>query len=426
MQAVILTGGKGTRLGDLVKDIPKPLIKIGNKPVVEHQILLLKDYNIKKVWILAGYLGEKIKDYLGNGERYGLEINYLQEEEPLGTAGAFKTLKDKITDDFLLLYGDVMLDFDIEKFINWHINKKESICSMFVHPNDHPADSDLVEVDNDKVTAILPKPHTSNYHNLAAATTYIFSPKVFDYIEGKTDIGRDIMPLLIESGSVYAYNSPEYMKDMGTIERLAEVRKDYESGRINRSNKRKAIFLDRDGVINKEVNQLNKIEDFELLDSVPEAIRKMNEDYLVVVITNQPVIARGLLTEKGLDEIHKKMETELGNKRAKIDRIYYCPHHPDKGFDGEVPELKINCDCRKPEIGLIKKAEKDLNIDLEGSFFIGDATRDAKTAENAGIRFIGVATGYGCQDGKYEVNKFPIYSNLLEAYDKEIHQKTIK
>jgi histidinol-phosphate phosphatase family protein len=180
---------------------------------------------------------------------------------------------------------------------------------------------------------------------------------------------------------------------------------------------RKAVFLDRDGVINEEVDQLSKLEDFRMYSFAARALKKINKaGYLAILITNQPMIAKGFMTERDLEDIHKRLETELDRGGAKIDAIYYCPHHPEKGFRGEVPELKIKCHCRKPNIGLIKKAQKDFNLDLSKSFFIGDSSVEAKTAENAGIKFVGVKTGYACQDGKYPINqKFPLFENLLEA-----------
>jgi D,D-heptose 1,7-bisphosphate phosphatase len=179
----------------------------------------------------------------------------------------------------------------------------------------------------------------------------------------------------------------------------------------------KAIFLDRDGTINKYVGELSKEDDFILYSFAAHAIRKINQaGYLVVVITNQPMIAKGFLTALELENIHKKMDALLNFERAKLNAIYYCPHHPTKGFRGEVKELKISCDCRKPGIGLVKQAEKDFNINLRKSFFIGDSTMDAKTAENAGIPFIGVKTGNGLRDGKYSLSmKFSVYEDLLDA-----------
>lgn len=425
-KAVILAGGKGRRLSPITKTIPKPLIKIGKKPVIEHQILLLKEYGIKEIWILLGHLGNKIREYLQDGQKWNVNIHYHQEKEPLGTAGALKTLKNKIKEDFLLFSGDVMLDIDIGRFVNWHKEKNKSIASIIVHPNDHPFDSDLVEVDNGgRIISLLRRPHHPEaiFRNLSIASAYIFSPKMFQHIpkKQKSDIEKDMLPLLLKSKEeAYAYNTPEYLKDMGTPERLRRVRKDYLSGKIKRlnlKNKRKAIFLDRDGVINEEVDQLSRIQDFKLYDFAAKAVKKINDsEYLAVLITNQPMIAKGFLSEADLDEIHKKLETELGKRGAKIDAIYYCPHHPEKGFRGEVPELKIECDCRKPKTGLIKKALSDFNLDLSKSFFIGDSSVDAETAENAKINFVGVKTGYACQDGRYQIKQyFPLYKNLFTA-----------
>ena len=425
-KAVIIAGGKGTRLAPLAKNIPKALIKIGKKPLIEHQIALLKRYEVKEIWILLGYLGDQIREYLQDGKKWNVNIYYHQEKKPLGTAGALKILQRKIKEDFLVLFGDIMLDFDMQRFINWHKEKKGKICSIIVHPNDHPFDSNLVELGRKgEVISLLRKPHRPGaiFRNLSIAGVYIFSPKIFQYIakEKKSDIEKNILPLILKSKyKIYAYNTPEYFKDVGTPKRLREVNRASASGRIKRfnlRNKRKAIFLDRDGVINEEIDQLSKIKYFKIYRFAAKAIKKINNsDYLTIIITNQPMIAKGFMTEADLNEIHKKLETELGFKGAKIDAIYYCPHHPERGFVGEVPELKVKCGCRKPSPGLVKKAVRDFNLDLSKSFFIGDSSIDAKTAENTRINFIGVKTGYACQDGRYQIKQsFPLYKNLLEA-----------
>jgi len=154
-------------------------------------------------------------------------------------------------------------------------------------------------------------------------------------------------------------------------------------------NKQKAIFLDRDGTINKYVGFLRNIDEFELLDGVAAAIRKINESgYLAIVVTNQPVIARGEVSFEELNEIHNKMETLLGKEGAYLDAIYYCPHHPHKGYEGERPELKMDCACRKPKPGMLFKAAEDFNIDLSQSWMIGDGENDIKAGINAGCKTI--------------------------------------
>ena len=204
----------------------------------------------------------------------------------------------------------------------------------------------------------------------------------------KMDMDRQILKPLCGNGRMYCYDSPEYCKDMGTPERFEQVSRDFQNGTVsakNLSKPQKAIFLDRDGTINKHIGFLRKPEELELCDGAAEAIKMINSSgYLAIVITNQPVIARGEVTVDGLEEIHKKLETELGKAGAYIDGLYYCPHHPDKGFEGEVPELKIQCDCRKPKPGLIFRAAKDFNADIEQSWMIGDGKNDVGVGKNAG------------------------------------------
>jgi len=424
MKAAILTGGKGLRLGALTKATPKPLIKIGKKPVIAHQIGLLKRYGIKEVWLLSGYLGKQLEDYLGDGKKWGIKIHYFQENKPLGTAGAIKTLEKEIKEDFLVFSGDVMMDFDIGRFVRWH-EKKKGIASFVVHPNNHPFDSDLVETDKEgKIISLLKKPHPAGltFHNLSIASGYIFSPEIFFYIpkNRKTDIEKDILPRLLRAKKkIYIYNTPEYFKDMGTPKRLKEVKRDYAQGKIskfNLKNKRKAVFLDRDGVINKEDDHLSKIEDFKIYGFAAKAIKKINNsDYLAIIVTNQPMIAKGFILESDLNEMHKKLETELGRAGAKIDAIYICPHHPEKGFFGERPKLKIKCDCRKPKPGLLFKARKEFNLNLKKSYMIGDQTRDILAGKRAGCKTILVKTGYGGKDNLFSVKPDFIANNLFEA-----------
>lgn len=395
MIAVILAGGKGTRLGELTKEIPKPMIRVGGKPVLEHQIELLKRYGITEIILLTNHFSDVIEEYFGDGEALGVNIKYFKEKEgePLGTAGSVKALEGVLKDDFLVLYGDVMMDVNVDNFIRYH-RAKNSKGTLALHPNSHPYDSDLVEVALDKrIVAFHSKPHgeSEHNHNLVNACLYLLSPKIFSFIPKNTkcDFGKDIFPVAFKKIQMFGYLTAEYILDMGTPERLIMVEKDLASGKIsalNNTNKRKAIFIDRDGTINKDVDLLHQVEDFSLLPGVIEAIKAINNsDYLAIVVTNQPVIARNLCTQEKLDEIHKKMETLLGREGAKIDSIYYCPHHPDGGYPGENPLFKTSCECRKPGIGMITEAARDYNIDIENSYIIGDSWRDVVCGENADL-----------------------------------------
>lgn len=431
MKAVIIAGGKGKRLGKISNKLPKSMIRIGGKPVLEHQLNLLISYGIKEVWLLTGYKGEMIRNYFGIGKKWNIKIHYSQEEKILGTSGAVKRVAENFSKDFLVLYGDVMVNFDIKRFIRFHYRHgKDSLATIVVHPNDHLLESDLVELKNNQVVNIYAKPHPPNIwrHNLVSAAVYILSPKIFQFIplNRETDFGKDIFPQLFKKKKkIVAYKIWEYFRDMGTLSQLKKVKKDYQLGiyqRLNYQNKQKAIFLDRDGVINKEVDELVNIDDLIIYPFSYSAIKKINQsEFHAIVVTNQPMIAKGKLAEVELNEIHSKLEMLLGKKGAKIDAIYYCPHHPERGWEGEIRELKIKCSCRKPNIGLIKRAVKDFNIDLSKSYFIGDSLDDYQTAINAKIKFVGVETGHGFKEvvsyGKLGTgaDKILLKKNLTEA-----------
>ena len=294
MQLVIIAGGKGTRLG--LKDIPKPMCPINGKPLLEMQIDLAKRYGINEIFILSGHLSQVIIDYFGDGSKFGVNIHHIVESKPLGTAGSLKLLEGTLKERFLVFYGDVVMDFDIKSFIEFDKQNEKSIGSLIVHPGNHPYDSDLVEVNDKKeIIGFLPKPHPKDllYRNLNNAAVYILSPKIFNEIPNdvNTDFGKDIFPKIVQDGKLLrTYDTPEYIKDMGTPDRLQHISEDVRSGLVaslNRKNPRRAIFLDRDGTINVNMDTHPTVECFTLLPGVPDAIRLINESlYLAVVVTN--------------------------------------------------------------------------------------------------------------------------------------------
>lgn len=396
MKAVIMAGGKGTRIAGAYADIPKPMIPVAGKPVLEHQLTVLREQGVRDIILSVGHLGHVIQNYFRDGAAFGVHIGYVEEQTPLGTAGALFCLKDVLTEDFMLINGDLIFDVDIARFAAFH--RGGGLATIFTHPNDHPFDSGIIFTDaGHRVTCWLNREDQRGwYHNRVNAGLHILSPKLLEFpgfsAGQKVDLDRDLLRPLIVSGNLIAYSSPEYVKDMGTPERCHEVEADILSGRVagkNRSKKQKAVFLDRDGTINEYVGFLTDVNDFRLLEDSAQAIREVNKSgYLAIVVTNQPVVARGGVTFEELDEIHAKMETLLGEQGAYVDAVYYCPHHPDKGFAGEVPELKIECECRKPKPGLLLRAARDFNIDLESSWMVGDSERDALAGKQAGCRTV--------------------------------------
>ena len=407
MKTVIMAGGKGTRISSVASDIPKPMIKIEGKPVLEHEIECLRDQGFTDLIITVSHLGQFIMDYFGDGSKFGVKIRYFNEETPLGNAGALFKLRNELDDVFLLLNADSIFDVDFIRFVEYH-RAHGGLVTLFSHPNSHPYDSGvLIANENRLVEQWLTKEDIRPqwYRNRVNAGLHVINPSVLDMtgikaeqvgMDGpggkivKVDLDRQILKPLCGTGLMFCYDSPEYVKDMGTPDRYDTVCRDFAAGRVKAKNlkqKQKAVFLDRDGTINKYAGFLRNIDDFELIPGVAEAVRMINESgSLAIVVTNQPVIARGEVTVEQLQTIHNKMETLMGAEGAYFDAIYYCPHHPHKGFEGEVPELKIDCDCRKPKPGMLLQAAEDFNIDLGQSWMIGDSENDIKAGKAAGCR----------------------------------------
>jgi D,D-heptose 1,7-bisphosphate phosphatase len=336
-------------------------------------------------------LGQVIKDHFGDGGRFGASIGYITESEPLGTAGAIYYLKGLLAEDFLFINGDLIFDIHVKRFMDFH-KAAGKTATLFTHPNSHPFDSALVAADDSgAVTAILSKEERRGWRrNRVNAGLHILSPRIFELFKEprRADLDREVLPKLVSSGEVRAYSSPEYVKDVGTPERHRQAGDDIRRGVVKAKsllNRQSALFLDRDGTINKYAGLLTDIEDFELNAGIADIIKEANlGGRLAIVVTNQPAIARGDITWEQLGEIHGKMETLLGGQGAYVDDIFVCPHHPDKGFEGERTEYKINCSCRKPKPGLLLQAAEKYNIDLGRSLMIGDSEADMEAARNAG------------------------------------------
>ncbi len=398
MKTVITAGGKGSRIASIFGEIPKPMIPVCGCPILEYQINYLREQGFDDIIITIGYLGNVVQEYFADGSKFGVNICYYLEKDLLGTAGALIALKEILTDDFFLINGDLIFDVDLCRMMERH-KATDALATIATHPNGHPYDSALIFSGTDgRATRWLNKEDKRTiYKNRVNAGIHILSPEVltpFSEVR-KIDLDRDILKPLVANGKVFVYDTPEYIRDTGTPERYYEVCHDVEIGVVRAKslcNKQRAVFLDRDGVINRYKGFIKKTDDLELLPGVAAAIKKLNRSgWLVVVVTNQPVIARGECTWEELMQINYAMETQLGMEGAYVDDIFICPHHPDKGFEGEVPEYKIECDCRKPKPGLILRAANKYNINLSDSYMVGDSLRDLDAGINAGCTpvFIG-------------------------------------
>jgi len=440
-QLVILAGGKGTRLKDRLGDLPKPMIPIAGKPLLEHQVALARKYGFTDLVFFVHYRADLIEKHFGDGKKFGVQIRYVLEREPLGTAGAVLAGFEHLAERFLVMYGDTMVNVDLERIWDTHKHHRAE-ATLLLHPNDHPFDSDLVEVNAEsRVLAFHNRPHPEGVwrQNLVNAGLYVIQKRALEFHTRRLgapkpgagesprpasilDFGKDVFPAMLQQGAkLFGYNSPEYIKDIGTPQRYDRICGEFASGVIARSSfatPQRAVFLDRDGTLVSDKDCLRSADGLELLPGVAEALHKLNHGgWRAVLVTNQPVVAKGWVSEAGLQIIHNKLETLLGREHAFLDRIYFCPHHPDKGFPGERVDLKIDCDCRKPKSGMLRSAVKDLNIDLKQSWMIGDTTTDMQTAKNAGVKSILVRTGSAGKDGKYDAQPDFTFDTLNQAVD---------
>ena len=405
MKIAILAGGRGTRLG--LSDRPKPMVPIGGKPLLERLVEDARARGFGEFVFLTGHLSEVIEQHFGDGSRFGVSIAHVREKEPLGTAGAVRDARAHFDEPFILLYGDTLIDVDFAHMAGFH-RDQGGAATLFVHPNDHPFDSDLVVVDGKhQVKALLPSPHSSGDHlrNLVSAALYVLDPSAIDHVPatGAFDWGKDIFPAMLTSGArINAYRSLEYVKDIGTPERLARGEQDLASGKVSRLSRRQAkpaIFLDRDGILNEERNGVHSPEALTLMPDAAEALRAINKAGIpAICVTNQPDVAKGMVTPQALETIFAALDGALGEKGAYLDDLYHCPHHPESGWPGEVAELKISCDCRKPEPGMLLRAAEEHRLDLSRSWMIGDRHVDMAAAHRAGARGILVQTGHAGSD----------------------------
>lgn len=401
------------------------MVPLLGRPLLEYQLELCRRHGFHRVLLLLHDRHEAIRAHFADGSRHGVTLGYQIEETPRGTAGALRDGLPRLADTFLALNGDTYMDVDLRRVWNVHTAQGADV-TVVLYPNDHPHDSDLVEVDPAGfVTALHPYPHPEDFdhHNLVNTALYVMQRSGLESLIPpgvRTDLATDTFPAMLLAGRrLFGYVSPEYIKDIGTPERLDQVAGDITAGvpeRLSGRDVRPAVFLDRDGTLNEDVHYVSGPEQLEILPGVPEALQRLNRaGYLTVVITNQSVVARGDVTFAGLDRIHSRLTHLLGLRHAYLDRIYACPHHPARGFPGEVPELKVVCGCRKPATGSIDAACRDLEIGRAASWFVGDTTSDIETGRRAGLRTILVRTGHAGQDGRYPFRPDYVVTDLTAA-----------
>ncbi len=368
-QAVILAGGKGERLKPLTDNLPKPMILIDGKPFLEHLINLLKENGIKEVVLLLGYMPEKITEYFGDGSKFGLSIKYSIGAVEDETGARIRNAKDLMRDKFLLMYCDNYWSLNLER-LEVFADAHPSLMTVTVYSNKKGVTKNNMFVDNNGYVMAYDKSRTNPNVNGVDTGFFIVNKKeIFGMMPAENfSFEKAIFPRLIEARQLAGYLTDERYYSIGSIDRLPATEKFL--------GPQKVIFLDRDGVINKKPPKADYVKnwgEFVFLPGAIEAIKLLNDNkYQVYVISNQPGIARGMMTKESLETINRNFEASLKEHGAKVDGVYMCLHGWDEG-----------CDCRKPKPGLLFDASFDHQIDLRRAVFVGDDERDAATGEAA-------------------------------------------
>ena len=395
MIPIIIAGGSGTRMKSILQSSPKILSPIGVNKLIDFQIDCLIKCGFQEILIVAGHGAEYLNDHIDANYSH-LNISILVDTELIGTFNAIKLGINNLDDDVLVIYGDLLFDFDFSSLVKTHLATKAVFTSL-IHFTDHPNDSDLVKIGSDNVILQIfekkgPKP-IGLYDSFAGI--HVISKEIFHIFDSlvKKEL-ESVIPELINlyPNKVYSFRSDHYCKDIGTPARWERANKLVQNKMYGGFHfKIPVIFIDRDGTLIKNVPYLNKIEDIEFL---PNAIRglKILKDFgfYIFVITNQPGIARGDLTYTRLSEIHTFILSSCLSEGVVINGFFFCPHHPDSGFPGEVKSLKISCNCRKPNVGLVNRVLQNFNIDLPNSYVIGDTKSDLRLALNLNCHFLGI------------------------------------
>ena len=373
ISAVIIVGGKGTRLHQATCNLPKPLVRIIDKPFLYYLIKQLSENGITKIILLAGYLGREIILF---AEKYSnvfpnLEIIVKVSDPSLDTGQRLLDSLNIFEDRFIFMYGDNFVPFDLASYIKKYQFLIDKSFILLYENNDSYSNSNI-NLGNDNLVL--------NYGKSNAAAKYV---DIGYIILSKNDLinfhkksainfGRDILKKLIAQKKVYGEVIKNRYYTVGTMERLQLTRLFFLE--------KKFIFLDRDGVLNEKQPIGTYVKNRDLFiwkKGALEALKLLKENnYHVIVITNQAGIGRGIFNKFDLDEIHQKMCLDARNYGGEIEYIYVCPHHWEE-----------NCTCRKPKPGMLINAQKDLHIDLNKTFFIGDDERDKQAAIAAGCKF---------------------------------------
>ena len=409
MEAIVLAGGFGTRLRECLSDIPKPLAPVNGIPFICYILDYLYSHGVHRVIVSTGYLAETIENTIGNKYR-GMTVAYSREDTPLGTGGGIKKALGKCRDkDVVVVNGDSFFDVDLFEMKKFHEKSGYPItlAAKFIQ---NAFRSGLLDFKNGKLSGFLENGVApSGFIN---GGVYFIKRDFLNCIE-EEKFSFENAVLAKKEFDIGVYESDGYFIDIGIPESYKLAQKEYQKLISKRS--RCAVFVDRDGTINKDTVHLFKKEEFEFLPDADKAISDLKKKgYLVIVITNQAGIAKGLYKGEDVGILHNYVDSLLEKNHSVVaDGYYYCPHHPNAVID----ELRLDCSCRKPKAGLILKAVDDfkkigITIDLSNSYTIGNRISDVLAGINAGT-----AQNILIGDDETDAESIAsaVYSSLYEA-----------
>jgi histidinol-phosphate phosphatase family protein len=375
-QAVILAGGRGTRLKPLTDTRPKPMVEVLGKPFLAYQIEQLREQGFKKILLLLGYLPEVVQEYCGNGSRWGVKVEYSISAAEDETARRLKLAQDLIDPCFLLLYCDNYWPMSIEKmWPRFLASRAPAMITVYTNKDGYTRNS--VRVDTDGYVAIYDKSCASPGLQGVEISYALINKAVLQLLPGNNmSVEEALYSRLAENRQLAAYVTDHRYYSVGALHRLP-LTESFFAHRLN-------VILDRDGVLNKRRPRGQYVRhwsEFEWLPGALEALQLLKEaNYRVAIVSNQAGIGRGVMNEADLLQIHDRMRADASAAGGRIDEIYYCPHDWEAG-----------CDCRKPKPGMLFQAQRDLNLDLSRTVFVGDDERDGEAADQAGCPFVKVS-----------------------------------